>query len=374
LIPNSRQARYRWTLVTAIAVLLAFSAHGWAQDRAIGGKRDVTIMTLNLYVGADLAPVTTLDPQDPAFLLKLLSGVADIHGKILASDFHARADALARQIVGRGPDIVALQEVSLIRRQHPGDAILGGMVRATKEELDYLTILLDALEDHGGRYEVASQVADSDVEVPMLTGDFPFDDVRITDRDVILVRLDLPPGQLSVSNPKNGNFAAAIPLPFGPSILRGWCSIDVQLRGRSFRFINTHLEDVLPTGLPDFQGMQAAELLFLADNTSLPVVLAGDFNADGNGVYGRSTYELLIRSGLVDAWPVARPLDPGLTWGHDELLADPEAKLSLRLDMLFYRGGSFEPIQAEVIDPLLGRTPPLWMSDHAALFFRLALH
>ena len=208
----------------------------------------------------------------------------------------------------------------------------------------------------------------------MFTGDGSFDDVRITDRDVILVRSDLPRGQLRVSNPQDGNFAYAIPLPIGPSVLRGWCSIDVHLRGRSFRFINTHLEDVLPAGFTDFQGLQAAELLLGPANTPLPVLLAGDFNADGNGFYGRSTYDMLIQRGLADAWPAARPLDPGLTWGHDELLANPAVPFSLRLDMLFHRGGLFEPVDAELVDPLLGPTAPLWMSDHAAVFFRLALH
>jgi endonuclease/exonuclease/phosphatase family metal-dependent hydrolase len=359
------------TVVTAIAVLLAFSAQGWAQNSDVGGKRDVSVMTLNLYVGADFTPVTTGDPQDVA---KLLSAVVDIHNKILASDFlNARSDALARRIVERGPDIVALQEVSLLRRQHPGDAIAGGMVPATTIERDYLAILLDALERHGGRYRIAAEVEDSDVEVPLFTGS-GFDDVRITDRDVILVRSDLPPGQLRVLNSNAGNFAAAIPLPLGPSVRRGWCSIDVQVRGRAFRFMNTHLEDVLPPGLPDFQGLQALELLARASDTPLPVLLAGDFNADGNGVYGRSTYELLLHSGFVDVWPAVRPLDPGLTWGHDELLANPSTPFSLRLDMLFYRGGSFEPLAAETIDPVLGSTPPLWISDHAALFFRLAIH
>jgi endonuclease/exonuclease/phosphatase family metal-dependent hydrolase len=359
-------------VVAAVAVLLAFSAHGLAQDRAIGGKRDVSIMTLNLYVGADFTPVTTLDPLDPAFLPKLVAGVAVIHGKILASDFYTRADALARQIVERGPDIVALQEVSLLRRQHPGDAIAGGSIKAMGVERDYLAILLAALKDHGGRYEVASKVEDSDVELPLFTPD-GFDDVRITDRDVILVRADLPPGQLRVLGAQEGNFAAAIPLAFGPSILRGWCSIDVQLRGREFRVVNTHLEDVLPPGYPDFQGFQAAELVARIAVSPLPVVLTGDFNADGNGFYGRSTYELLLQSGLVDVWPAVKPLDPGLTWGHDELLANPSVPFSLRLDMLFYRGGSFAPADAERLDPRLGPAPPLWISDHAALLFRLAI-
>jgi endonuclease/exonuclease/phosphatase family metal-dependent hydrolase len=186
-----------------------------------------------------------------------------------------RAEALAEQIVRRGPDVVALQEVSLIRRQSPGDLIVRGTTPATDIELDYLAILLSALERHGGHYAVASQVQDTDVEVPLFTG-ASFDDVRLTDRDVILVRSDLPPGQLRISNPQAKNFTAALPLPIGGNAIRGWCSIDVQTRGRSFRFITAHLEDILPPGLPNIQLAQAYELLIDPANTTMPVVLAGD--------------------------------------------------------------------------------------------------
>ena len=164
---------------------------------------------------------------------------------------------------------MALQEVSLIRRQSPGDLIPGGTVPATVVELDYLSILLDALERHGGHYAVASKIEDTDVEVPLFTGT-SFDDVRLTDRDVILVRTDLPPGQLRISNPQSANFHVALPLPIGVSALRGWCSIDVQTRGRSFRFINTHLEDHLPLGAPNIQLAQASELLADPVNTIAP--------------------------------------------------------------------------------------------------------
>src|SRR5437870_3022315 len=112
-----KQVTNRLTALIVAGILfgLGFSITGWSQDRGIGGKRDIDVMTVNLYVGADFSPVTSLSPSDPAYVSKLLTGVATIYGRILASDFPKRADALARQIVARGPDLVALQEVSLIR-------------------------------------------------------------------------------------------------------------------------------------------------------------------------------------------------------------------------------------------------------------------
>jgi endonuclease/exonuclease/phosphatase family metal-dependent hydrolase len=360
--------------IVLVAIVADLNTAAWAQGRDVGGKRDLGVATFNLYVGADFAPVLTLDPSDPAYFNKLIAGVAAVHGQILQSNFPVRAEALAEQIVRRDPDLVALQEVSLIRRQSPGDLIIGGSTPATDVELDYLAILLNALERHGGHYVVASQVQDTDVEVPLFTGT-SFDDVRLTDRDVILVRSDLPPGQLRISNPQAGNFTTALPLPIGVNALRGWCSIDVQTRGRSLRFINSHLEDVLPLGLPNIQLAQAFELLTNPANTAMPVILAGDFNSDAYGNYSPETYALLTGQGhFTDAWRVAEPRRLGLTWGHDSFLSDVTVPFLYRLDLILYRGRSFEATEADVIDPVIGHHAPLWFSDHAGVTATMAIH
>jgi len=368
----------RFTVFITASVLIAivFGLHpaAWAEGRDIGGKRDIEVATFNLYVGADFVPVLTLDPSDPQYFNKLIAGVAAAHGQILQSNFPVRAEALAEQIVRRDPDLVALQEVSLLRRQSPGDLIVGGATLATDVELDYLAILLDALARHGGRYAVASQVQDTDVEVPLFTGT-SFDDVRLTDRDVILVRTDLPPGHLRVSHPQGKNFSAALPLPIGIYALRGWCSIDVESRGRSFRFINAHLEDVLPPGLPNLQLAQAFELLTDPANTTMPVILAGDFNSDAYGNYSPETYALVIGQGhFTDAWRVAEPQRLGLTWGHDPFLSDVTVPFIYRLDLILYRGREFQATESDVIDPVIGQHAPLWFSDHAGVIATMAIH
>ena len=377
-ISFSRRFSVSIAAIALIAMVPGLETAAWAQGRDIGGKRDIDVATFNLYVGAEFTPVLTLDPSDPEYFNKLIGGVVAIHGQILQSNFPVRADALAKQIVRRDPDLVSLQEVSLIRRQSPGDLIVGGSVLASEVELDYLTILLDALERHGGHYAVASQVQDTDVEVPLWTG-VSFDDVRLTDRDVILVRTDLPPGQLRISNPQGRNFAAALPLPIGVYAFRGWCSIDVQTRGRSFRLINAHLEDVLPPGLPNIQLAQAYELLADPANTRLPVILSGDFNSDAYGYYSPETYSLFIGTSIgqgrfTDAWTVAEPRSLGLTWGHDPLLSDITVPFIYRLDLILYRGTGVEATEADVIDPVIGRHAPLWSSDHAGVFATMAIH
>src|SRR4051812_8881776 len=139
-----RQMKTIQTLkTTAIVLIAAFSSlitEASAQGRDIGGKRDLDVATFNLYVGADFASILALDPSDPAYFNKLIAGVATAHSQALQSNFPARAEGVAEQIVRRGPDLVALQEVSLIRRQSPGDLIIGGTTPATDVELDYLAI------------------------------------------------------------------------------------------------------------------------------------------------------------------------------------------------------------------------------------------
>jgi endonuclease/exonuclease/phosphatase family metal-dependent hydrolase len=374
----TRTGLLRAAVVRSVLLILTLStATNWAfaQRPDVGGKRDLKVMTVNSYIGADFSPLTTLNPSDPDFGVKFLTGVATIYGRILASNFPVRAEAIARQIALRGPDVIALQEVILIRRQSPGDAIAGGTTAATNVVLDYLQILLAALEHQGAHYAVASASQDLDVEVPLATGPGTFDDLRLTDREVILVRTDLPPGYLRTTNPQNGNYAAGLPLPIGITVLRGWCSIDLQVRGRQLRVINTHLEEALPPFLPDIQGFQAFELLSGPANTNLPVVLAGDLNSDAYGNYGPSVYPLLTSfGGFNDAWSVARPGELGLTWGHDQFLADPRVLFSLRIDDVLYRGSQLHASDAETIDLMIRATPPpLWFSDHAAVIAELEI-
>ena len=75
-------------------------------------------------------------------------------------------------------------------------------------------------------------------------------------------------------------------------------------------------------------------------------------------------------AGFGDAWAKTHPCTPtlGLTWGHDEFLADPAAAFDRRIDFAFYRGKGVVPVQACVVDLVTGLTPsPLWASDHAAV-------
>jgi endonuclease/exonuclease/phosphatase family metal-dependent hydrolase len=157
----------------------------------------------------------------------------------------------------------------------------------------------------------------------------------------------------------------------GFAVTRGWCSVDVCARGDNFHYVCAHLEEET---YPQLQVLQAKELLAGPVKTSLPVMLVGDFNSDplhrDRLLSDPTAYPYIIRAGFRDTWAALHPFHPagGLTWGHDEFLANPTELFDRRIDFVFFRGPSFVPVKAEPVDMVLNRTqPPLWASDHAAL-------
>jgi endonuclease/exonuclease/phosphatase family metal-dependent hydrolase len=362
--------------------LLAVVVPASASPNGAGGKRALDTMTMNLYIGTGVERVLTADPSDPVALITAVTGV---YVELLGSQPTLRLQAVADQIAARKPDLVAVEEATLLRVQSPGDLIVGGTTPATDVVFDYLQILVDALKAKGVTYTVVSTSQEWDIEMPMLHLDSEgiptgvIDDVRQTDREAILVRADLPLGQLTTSNPQHGHFAWLLPVPgFDFSITRGWCSVDVFTRGQNFRYICAHLEEET---VPIIQILQAQELLTGPAATTLPVVLVGDFNSDpwnrDRKVDDLNPYPLLLAAGFQDAWANLHQdnLGGGLTWGHDEFLANPYVTFDRRIDFVFFRGPGFVPSKADVIDMALDRTErPLWASDHAAVAAELAIN
>ena len=296
------------------------------------GDREVDVMTVNLYVGGDISTIMAVDPTDPS---SLVAAVTEVYYNILASDPPTRMQTVADEIAARLPDIVAVEEASLIRVQSPGDLVYNGTTPATAVVYDYLQMLVADLDAQGAHYEVVSTANEMDVEMPMFNMlTFTLDDVRLSDREAILVRSDLPRGQLRVDHPQSDNFANVIEIPgLGLAVERGWCSVDVTMRGRDFRFICAHTEQET---VPQLQALQVEELLAGPVNTKQPVILVGDFNSDPLHRDGSFAYDLIPAAGFTDAWAKLHHKTPagGLTWGHDALLADPAVTFDRRIDFV----------------------------------------
>ena len=341
------------TLLMAVAVSFAAAP---ALSLAATRARPVKVMTRNLYLGADLTPLLTASSQ-----LELARAATAIFEKVQATNFPARAKVLAREIQDADPSLIGLQEVALWRTGEPG-VLDGPATPATNVVYDFLHSLQSELATLGMPYKVVIVQSEFDGEVPSTLGY----DIRLTQRDVILAKANLPADELVLSTASSGNYTNNLILPTvaGPFIsLRGWTAADVTVNQRTFRFINTHLEAYSPY----HRWLQMSELLSGAAGTTLPVILVGDLNSDPRDP-APSAYQSAIAAGFVDTWLLAHPTDPGFTCCNAENLLNPVPTFDSRIDHVLSR-----PLMRVFRSKIVGtdqdnRTRSgLWPSDHAGI-------
>lgn len=338
----------------------AFTAH-----RA-PGERSLKVMTQNLYVGADVDPI--LGAQDPTLIPVL---VAEAFATVVATDFPARAQAIA-DIIGRAqPHLIGLQEVSRILVQSPGDFLIGNPQPATDVAFDFLEILMAALKSRGLDYRVVVEKTNADVELPSATGD----DVRLIDADAILAR-----GDVVTANPAAAHFAVNLIVPSpGPglpdiAVLRAWTAVDARVGHTTVRFVNTHLEPFLEI----VQLAQTAELLAIFGREIRPVVMVGDFNSAADGS-GTASYGNIVASGYADAWNLTFSRKSGLTCCQAADLRNAVSRLQTRIDLVFARDGLDAGFRGNARTIVVGDEPRertssgLWPSDHAGVVSTLFL-
>ncbi len=398
--------RTRW-FAAFIALLFAVSSPATFADAA--GKKDgraghLKVMTQNLYVGANLFKILGDENTGPADVPLI---AAEIFGDIQATDFRQRAEAIADGIAKHRPHLIGLQEVSLIRTQCPGDIVAGNLApNATDVYADYLQLLMEALNARGLRYEVAATVENADVELPvanlgLLDCQFPLFDARLTDFDVTLKRSDV-----TVTFEFSDNYLANFPVPTaaGPiEFKRGYNIVDVDLKGRSYRFVNTHLEVSGNPFANGFQFAQAFELTQILDTLATwrdeIVMLVGDLNSDPNEgplvdcmlpptftTMGMcpTPYAVMADNGYTDTWTVRNgKADDGYTCCQQDLLTNDESWLDERIDHIWVRppvGGAQGPnflraVHAMTVgDRQRDRTASwLWPSDHAGVVAGMTL-
>jgi len=130
----------------------------------------IKVMTRNLYLGADIFKVVeAAENPDPAnYGLDVPMAVADIFQTMLYTNFWARAEALADEIMYADVEVIGLQEVSTFYIQSPGDFLSGNPVQANTVVIDFLEVLNDALEARG-LYYTPYITTNADIEMPMLT-------------------------------------------------------------------------------------------------------------------------------------------------------------------------------------------------------------
>ena len=316
----------------------------------------LTVMTYNVYVGSSAESLLSVEN-----LIQIPQEVANMYNNVIASDFPGRAAAIAQSIKAYQPHLIGLQEISLIRRQSPGDRIAGGIVPAEEVIIDFLQILRDALQAEGLDYQVTGKIENMDIEMPMFT-DTGIDDIRLTDYDVILTR-----GDVVVSRPMSANYTNAFTLEdFGLTAKRGYTAVDATVSGITYRVVNTHLESVAEEN----RVAQAQELMDVLQDETLPIILLGDFNTrapDG------TAYQLLLSAGYVDLWQMDSK-GTGNTCCQDDDILNEVSDLSVRIDQIFVRNLE---LPTQVLTNTIGDTPSerlasgLWPSDHAGVVAHL---
>jgi len=364
-------------------------------DRPSGDSRPVTVMTRNIYLGGSInRPIRmALDRTGPEGVLALGHANHRLREVVRRTDFTTRSKLLAEEIAATRPDLIGLQEVALWRHG-PMQLDRVGRPDATQVDYDFLDMLLTDLASRGVRYEVVHVQPLSDVEAPAFTGD-PFtgtagsaQDVRLTDRDVILVRSE---AGLRIEGSGGGEFSRHLDVKLANAtfrFVRGYGWADVAVGSARMRFVNTHLE----SQSSQLARAQAEELLNgPAGNTSLPTVIACDCNSNPASPAARSglpigsgaAYRLITEShGFTDLWLQQQQPDRdggGNTAWLSELVNDETADFERRIDLVLARSASPGQIVANRVevtgDELRDRdsASKLWPSDHAGVVAELRI-
>jgi endonuclease/exonuclease/phosphatase family metal-dependent hydrolase len=349
-------------VAAGVAMMMIATAPAAASDSEATVRR-FKPMTYNVYLGANLQPLFGVTDPD-----ELMRRAAEVFAHVERVDFNVRAVALAREIIDADPDVVALQELSLWATApvtNPGEITV---------RYDFLQILLNELARQGAGYRAA-------VVNPTFSGRLPISKTTLamfTDRNAIIVRSDVSASELSTQNPAQGTFAAALPVRILNDVLyvrRGWASIDVHVRDRWYRVIDTHLEAFVPA----IREAQVAELIGLVAAAEHPVVLAGDLNVypEGYRVVDAEEWQMFRSVGMEDSWVEAGET-LAFTAGQSDDLDNVPSSLDNTVDFVLHDSvGSVEAaegsghIAGEELEDRTDTVPPLWPSDHAGVVVTL---
>ena len=332
-------------------------------DAAPRGAPGITALTWNVYLGADIGRVLAARTAEEAVVR-----ATEEWGHVQATDFPARAGALARAIAAQRPHVVGLEELALYRTtDNPFEP-------ATRVAYDFLQLVIDSLHARGVDYTAAAVDRTSDLQVPVIagvdaSGQPILAGVRWTDGDAVLVRADVP-----YVDAKSGVYAASQVVTIGgvTSVLsQGWSSVDATVDGRAYRFVATHL---VGQEAPDVQLAQAGELLALLSAETGSTILVGDFNSDAYGIDPTRvtpTYGMMLAAGYRDMWIEPERQARGLTCCQQADLLNARSTFDQRIDFVFTRNlpAGTQPVRRGVVGDRPGdRTASgLWPSDHAGV-------
>jgi endonuclease/exonuclease/phosphatase family metal-dependent hydrolase len=327
-------------------------ARAAARDAASAiGAAAVSVMTQNMYVGADLdVVIAALASSDPSDDVPALLGAIQTIGR---TDFPARANAMADAIARTRPHVVGLQEVSVIHV----DLRAFGLPDVIDQ--DFLATLQDDLAARGLHYVVAGRVHN-------LTA-APLPGISLDDYDAMLVDAD----RVAIVSASGQTYAANVGVVApGIDLKSGWVTTRVTIAGVPYAFASTHLASGNVPGFAELRALQAGELAASLPD-GVPAIVMGDLNDHA----GSPMYEVLTGAGFTDTWSALRPGTTGYTCCEAADLSNHLPTLVERIDFVLARGigvgGQVNRVGEVPADRVAGAQGPVWPSDHAGLVVNL---
>jgi endonuclease/exonuclease/phosphatase family metal-dependent hydrolase len=398
-------------LAMVLGLLVALSLTllpGTADAKGKKTGHQLTVMTRNLYLGADLTPALQATNIDQA-----INAGGQIVNQVHATKFPSvRAALLAAEIKKQKPDIVGLQEAAWWRTGPVNlQAALGSPAASTTDPDggDFLTDLLTQLNKGGKkgkkgtasaakkksstlRYKIAVVKPEFDFELPVNNGTGGLaaasHNERLTMRDAILVRQG---GGVKFSNATTGTFNTLLRENVAGvktlDVTRGWASADVKVNGRKLHVVDSHLEAFdsaasntasdgksYPKG--GIREAQANQLVAPGGPASsrLPTLLIGDFNSDvpvhGDQVFPGDAlaYQALLNGGFTERALTPPPFGCCI---EDPNLANPSsAGITHRVDHIMSNSSKVKFKRGALTSTYANG---LWSSDHFGVASQLLI-
>lgn len=377
------------------AVIGALSAALFTPYSAQAAEPTFTVMSRNIYLGADVGVALELIPDMPA-------AAQFMWDQVNKNDFSKRSVALANEIKEYQPDVIGLQEATIWYCKK----------NAWSKKVEVFNFTDQLLEALGGEYILASKDGTAAFNpgysinpIPFLTmvkDPERFQKIFGEDKaacgfqigDALAIKKSLADQVIQVGNTEYEDSYSIIPTLM--TIYRGYTWADINIANIPVRFVSTHLESIWDENKVPNAAKQASQLISDLKETNMPLVVIGDFNADPRdprpanaanpglqptaseecpaGNSKCNAYRLMIEAGFNDAGPDAS--DPTTyTWGMNALLTGPdpdrlkagqsmgnEYGFTDRLDYIFTNNG-VDVTTSQII----GYKAP-YATDHAGVF------
>ena len=371
----------------------------------------LTVMSRNIYLGADVGVALELIPNFPA-------AAQFMWDQVKKTDFTKRANKLAAEAALDKPALIGIQEATtwyckknLWSEKVAVFDFLTQFIKATQAtETSYSLASFDGVDAFNPGYSIAAipyltKVEDPDLFLSLFGSTSAA--CGFTIGDAILVRDDLKKNIVQVGNTEYDATYSIVPTIM--TIYRGYTWVDFKVNGSLVRVISTHLESIWDQNKVPNSALQAAQLIEDLKGAKMPLIVMGDFNADPrdpraesepnpglqpviseacptSGIASCNAYKAMIDAGFTNASPDAT--DPRyFTWGASALLNGPDSNrievakefgnqygFTDRLDYIFTKN-----VYATVSSKLIGNIYPdgssIWdcgdekcfASDHAGL-------